>query len=118
MSELSRSEKILAEKTVCVLLVRGEAPDGASIYAYVGVRADKLKDFMQAQQQGTFYPEEFGVVIESGEGEPSAEVRARMERDYGFNHEGMMDIPDPDNAVEVAARLSKQANAKPDPLDS
>jgi hypothetical protein len=114
LSELSRSEKILAEKTVCVLLVRGEAPDGSPIYAYVGVRADKLEEFMQAQTLGTFYPEKYGVVIESGFGEPSAEVRLKMERDYGFNHEGMLDIPDADNAVRVAAQLSKQANNKLD----
>lgn len=112
MTELSRSEKILAEKTVCVLLVRGEAPDGTPIFAYVGVRADKLKEFMQAQERGTFYPEEYGVVIESGEGEPTPEVRLRMERDYGFDHAGMLDIDDADSAVGVAAKLSKQANDK------
>src|SRR6186713_82991 len=93
LNELSRSDKILAEKTVCVLLVRGEDPDGKPIYAYVGVRADKLQEFMEAQSKGLFYPEEHGVVIESGEGIPSLEVRARMEKDYGFNHEGMLDIP-------------------------
>lgn len=49
---------MLAEKTVCVLLVRGEDPDGAPIYAYVGVRADKLKEFMDAQNSGMFYPED------------------------------------------------------------
>lgn len=112
MSELSRSERILAEKTVCVLLVRGEAPDGSPLYAYVGVRADRLQEFMQAQHKGTFYPEEFGVVIASGAGEPDADTRLRMERDYGFNHEGMIDIPDSENAVRVAAELSKQANDK------
>ncbi len=111
MSELSRSEKILAEKTVCVLLVRGESPDGQPIYAYVGVRADKLQEFMQAQKSGTFYPEEFGAVIEAGVGEPSAEVRLKMERDYGFNHDAMLDIPDADNAVQVAAQLSKKAHS-------
>jgi hypothetical protein len=110
VSELSRSEKILAEKTVCVLLVRGEAPDGSAIYAYVGVRADRLQEFMQAQQHGTFYPEEFGVVIESGADEPSAEVRLKMERDYGFNHEAMLDIPDAGNATRIAAQLSKKAH--------
>lgn len=114
VSELSRSEKMLAEKTVCVLLVRGEDPDGGPIYAYMGVRADKLKEFMEAQQKGLFYPEEHGVIIESGQGEPSAEVRTRMERDYGFNHEGMLDIPDSENADRVAAQLSKKANNKPD----
>ena len=108
MRELSRSEKILAEKTVCVLLVRGEAPDGGCIFAYVGVRADKLQAFMAAQQSGTFYPEEFGVVIESGVGEPSDEVRLKMEREYGFNHSAMLDIPDAENAVDVAVQLSKQ----------
>ena len=116
MSDLSRSDKILAEKTVCVLLVRGEDPDGKPIYAYVGVRADKLQSFMEAQQHGMFYPEEYGVVIESGEGVPSPEVRARMERDYGFNHEGMLDIPDAENANRVAAELSRLAKHK-DKLD-
>jgi hypothetical protein len=105
---------MLAEKTVCVLLVRGEDPDGAPIYAYVGVRADKLKEFMEAQQNGLFYPEEHGVIIEAGVGEPTAEVRERMEREYGFDHAGMMDIPDADNATRVAAELSKKANDKDD----
>ena len=113
MTELSRSEKILAEKTVCVLLVRGESPSGAPIYAYVGVRADKLEEFMEAQNRGTFYPEEYGVIIESGEGEPTAEVRVRMEREYGFNHDAMLDIPDAVNALRIAADLSKKANLPP-----
>jgi len=114
VSELSRSEKILAEKTVCVLLVRGEDPEGKAIFAYVGVRADKLKPFMEAQASGLFYPEEFGVVVESGFGEPDAEVRARMEKDYGFNHDGMLDIPNPEQANKVAAELSLKAGSKPD----
>lgn len=112
MSDLSRSEKMLAEKTVCVLLVRGEDPDGQPIYAYVGVRADKLKEFMEAQQRGMFYPEEHGVIIEAGSGEPTPEVREKMEREYGFNHEGMLDIPDATNANAIAAELSKKANDK------
>ncbi len=112
MSELSRSDKILAEKTVCVLLVRGEDPDGQPIYAYVGVRADKLQAFMEAQNSGLFYPEEHGVVIESGTGVPDADVRARMERDYGFNHEGMLDIPNADQANSVASELSRLAKHK------
>ncbi len=112
MNDLTRSDKILAEKTVCVLLVRGEDPDGQPIYAYVGVRADKLQAFMEAQQNGLFYPEEHGVVIESGTGVPNDEVRARMEKDYGFNHEGMLDIPDSQNANQVASELSRRTRIK------
>ena len=112
VNDLSRSDKILAEKTVCVLLVRGEDPGGQPIFAYVGVRADKLQEFMDAQKKGLFYPEQYGVVIESGVGEPSAEVRAKMERDYAFNHEAMMDVPDAKDANRIAAELSRKANDK------
>ena len=113
MQELSRAEQILAEKTVCVLLVRGEAPGGTPIYAYVGVKADRLSDFMKAQLSGTFYPEEYGAVLASGEGEPTAEVRRQMEEEYGFDHSGMLDIPDADNAVRLAAEMSKRQGGEP-----
>lgn len=94
MSGLSFTERLNANRTVCVVLVRGSDDKGGRMYAYVGVRADAMDAFMRAQALGNFYPERFGVVIASGSGEPDDEVRARMERDYGFNHAGMVDIPD------------------------
>ena len=115
MTDLTRSEKILAEKTVCVLLVRGEDAEGQPIFAYVGVRADKLEEFMQAQQEGMFYPEEHGVIIESGTGEPSDEIKRKMEDEYGFNHEAMLDIPGADGANDVASKMLGMV--KPDNLN-
>ena len=105
MTDLSPSDKALAEKTVCVLLVRGENPDGNPIYAYVAVRADKLEAFMEAQNSGLFYPEDFGVIIEAGEGNPSDEIRKKMEEEYGFNHQLMIDIPDQKSAREITNSL-------------
>lgn len=109
MSRLSPAEQVIAEKTVCILLVRGENPDGSPIYAYVAVRADKLETFMEAQKNGMFYPEDYGVIIEAGEGEPSEEVRRKMETEYGFNHQMMMDIPDAGHAHDIASNLSEHA---------
>jgi hypothetical protein len=109
LSKLSASEQIIAEKTVCILLVRGENPEGKPIFAYVAVRADKLEPFMEAQKNGTFYPEDFGVIIESGEGEPSADVRKKMETEYGFNHQMMVDIPDANKAHEITTNLKPAA---------
>jgi hypothetical protein len=103
--KLSLDETIIAEKTVCVLLVRGENEEGASIYAYVAVRADRLQDFMAAQANGTFYPEDHGVIVEAGEGEPSDEVRQRMETEYGFDHERLIGIPDAAAAHQIAANI-------------
>lgn len=108
-NKLSRSEQMIAEKTVCILLVRGENPDGDAIYAYVAVRADKLEEFMEAQKSGLFYPQEYGVIIESGEGEPTPEIRQKMEKEYGFNHQGMVDIPSPEKAHEIATNLTPES---------
>ena len=105
MTESSPSQEEVTEKTVCILLVRGESPDGNGIYAYVAVRADKLEEFMAAQESGMFYPEDHGVIIESGEGEPSAEVRKKMEDEYGFNHEQMIDIPDKDAGKNISDNI-------------
>lgn len=117
MSKLTRTEQIIAEKTVCVLLIRGENPAGKKMYAYVAIRADKLESFMAAQKQGTFYPEDYGIILETGEGEPSEEVRQKMTKEYGFNHEGMLDIPDAEKAHELSSNLTSYAmasNHKPD----
>jgi hypothetical protein len=106
-NELTHSERFAAEKAVCILLVRGESPESTPIFAYVAVRADRLEEFMQAQSSGMFYPEDFGVIVESGEGEPSAEIREKMEREYGFNHSGMIDIPNASAATEITSEFAR-----------
>lgn len=113
MAKLTRTEQIIAEKTVCVLLVRGENPEGKKIYAYVAIRADKLEPFIEAQKKGTFYPEDFGIVIESGEGEPSEAIKQKMTKEYGFNHEAMLDIATPEKAHDITSNLSDYSSGAP-----
>ncbi|MBY0407042.1 MAG: hypothetical protein K2Q01_05070 [Rickettsiales bacterium] len=115
MTKLTRTEQIIAEKTVCVLLVRGESPDGKKIFAYLALRADKLESFMEAQKQGTFFPEDFGIVLEAGEGEPSDEIKHKMTQEYGFNHEAMLDLGNTtERAHEIASNLSSLATENSD----
>ena len=109
---------MIAEKTVCVLLVRGESPAGERIYAYLAVRADKLEQFMEAQTQGTFFPEDYGIIIASGTGEPNEEVRERMTREYGFNHEAMLDIASTEKAQNLTRNLSNYAATIRKPSDT
>ena len=106
MAKLTASEQIIAEKTVCILLIRGENPEGGKMYAYVAVRADKLEAFMEAQKSGTFFPEDYGMILESGENEPNDEVKTRMTQEYGFNHDAMMDIDDSKSAHTLASNIS------------
>jgi len=106
VSKLTKTEQIIAEKTVCILLVRGENPEGGKIYAYVAIRADKLEAFMEAQKEGTFYPEDYGIIVESGEGEPSDEVKQKMTKEYGFNHQAMIDIASTEKAHDISSNIS------------
>jgi hypothetical protein len=108
--ELARASST-AEQTVCILLVRGQDPDGAPIFAYVAVRADRLTEFMQAQQSGLFYPEDFGVIVESGRGEPSDTVRNKMTTEFGFNHEAMEDIQDAAQAQRFVETLEPEGES-------
>ena len=108
---LTRAEQIIAEKTVCMLLVKGESPEGTPIFAYVAVRADKLEEFMRAQESGLFYPDDYGVIVEAGEGLPSDEVRQRMEEEYGFNHQAMLDIPTSVTQEELSENMRELRQA-------
>lgn len=110
MTKLTRTEQIIAEKTVCVLLVRGESPEGKKIFAYLAIRADKLESFMEAQKAGTFFPEDYGIVLEAGEGEPSDDIKLKMTQEYGFNHEAMMDLGSPTEAHKLTSSLASYAD--------
>ncbi|MFO0820074.1 MAG: hypothetical protein U1A77_19145 [Pirellulales bacterium] len=94
MAKKSIAQRVIEEKTVCILLVRGESPEGRKVYSYVALRQNRLEEFMEAQRKGLFYPADFGMVIESGDGEPSDEVKERMTREYGFNHQSPLDLSD------------------------
>ncbi len=110
--KLTRSEQIVAEKTMCILLVRGRSVNDEPLYAYVAVRADKLKDFIAAQNSGNFRPEDHGVVIETGVGEPTPEVKAKMTKEYGFNHDTMVDIPDTGKAETLTTDILDKVKPK------
>jgi hypothetical protein len=93
MVELSRSEKVVADKTVCIVLVQGNGMNDEPIWAYVAVRLSDMEKFMNAQKLGNFDPEEFGVIVEAGAGaQPPAKITEKMETEYGFNHEKMLHL--------------------------
>ncbi len=81
-----------SSRTQMVMLVRGEDPSGAPIYAFVVVPADRLQEFMAAQRRGLFYPENFGEVVRSGSGEPAEAVYDEMQARYGFDRYNMIDL--------------------------
>lgn len=70
-----------------MILCRGVRADGSSFWAYMCIKPSNAKAFRDARSNGMMSLEDYGTVLEWGEGtDPSDEVKLRMERDFGMNH--------------------------------
>ncbi len=69
------------------VLTQGKLADGRDYWAYVEMSPAKFTSFQKAKTQGGFTMQDFGEVVEWGEGaEVPEEVRARMEAENGVRH--------------------------------
>ncbi len=68
------------------MLCRGKTETGKAFWAYMCIKPSMAKAFRDACQE-TFNLEDYGTIIEYGEGEIVPEqVQNRMERYYGVDH--------------------------------
>lgn len=89
------SEKEQLARTTVLVLVKARGEDGRRYYAYAAVAADKLPALARAQRSGkSYHLQEYGTVLEAGEGAPPPGAEQRMEEHYGFDHEKMITLSD------------------------
>lgn len=70
-----------------VLLVRGMGAGNQPFWAYMCIKPSMARAFKEARDKGVFNLEDYGTVLESGDGaDVPADVRSRMEKNYGVNH--------------------------------
>lgn len=70
-----------------MILCRGMGENGKACWAYMCIKPSMAKSFKDARERGAFDIEDYGTVIEYGEGaNPPDDVKRRMEREYGMNH--------------------------------
>lgn len=68
-----------------MLLCQGKRKNGHSYWAYVCIKPSRAKAFADARANGTLNLEDYGSIIEWGEGEdPPKEVRDRMRQQFGM----------------------------------
>lgn len=75
---------------LCTLMVlcRGVNDKGKPFWAYMCIKPSMAKAFKEARERGNVDLEDYGTVLETGEGtDVPPDVRGRMERDYGANHD-------------------------------
>lgn len=78
-------KRLAAEKRVNVYYVPGTDDQGHDTYAYVVVSSVLHDQFMEQLHQGKM--PDFAVVAHSGYGKPTAEIKAKMKKYYGFDHD-------------------------------
>jgi hypothetical protein len=97
MNRPSNVEKILLQKaetdTAIIVLLQGDGGDGKPAYVYLAVPTSKYIAFVEAYRAGRVALQDWGVVVESGYGEPSEAVKARMADEYDFKHDSPLIDP-------------------------
>ncbi len=70
-----------------MLLCYGTEENGQPFWVYMCIKPSMAKSFKDARDTGAFNLEDYGTILEKGFGmEVPTEIRQRMERDYGVNH--------------------------------
>ena len=67
-------------------------------HAYVAVRSDNMPAFQEAVTHGGFDPEDYGVVLEEGEGDASFFTKERMRMLYKCDPSSTLKVADFDSA--------------------
>jgi hypothetical protein len=84
----SLSEKELLKQSYGLFLIKGKVSNGDHFYMYVAVRMDRVELFKACLEKRDAAAiaklDECARILESGAGEPSAEVTARIEQEYGL----------------------------------
>jgi len=87
--------KLIAQKQLYLLLIKGNNEKGEREYYYIAVRGDDMLRLHQALRSAKdfgFEPLDYGMILEGGKGEPSVETKSRMEKEYGYNHQKSVPI--------------------------
>jgi len=76
-------KKLVREKAGNIFLVQG-LEYGELCYCYVLVDSNKVAGFAKLSAGDNVDISKFGKVIKSGYDEPTADIKAEMEQEYGF----------------------------------
>lgn len=76
-----------------IALVNGTDDNDDEVFHYVAIKEEKIEDYLTAVKLDSPYDlADYGIIIESGYGTPDSELKDKMQRLYGCNHDSMMKL--------------------------
>ena len=91
--------KLIKDATYCVNYLVYSNGKGKREYIYIASRHDQMLGLKAAIQQGNFIAEDFGMVLEHGEGEASDITKEKMKMLYNCDHENGLSVADFDETA-------------------
>ncbi len=64
--------------------------DGDEEFFYIAVRGSRMPSFKHALEEGGFFPEDYGFILEHGKGEASELLKEKMTLQYRCDHKNAM----------------------------
>ncbi len=83
---------LIDNKTYVVTYVVYLDSEGQKRYFYIAIRKDKMLGFQRAVLEGNFDAEDYGIILEEGEGEAPEAVKDRMKILYHCDHVQAADL--------------------------
>jgi hypothetical protein len=87
-------QNLIRDKIYCVNYIEYIGESDARKYFYIAVRQDEMVEFKEALKHGDFDADDFGIILEQGDGSAPEYVKDKMKMLYKCNHENAMDVKD------------------------
>lgn len=89
MASLTHIQKVRFENYNGIVLLKGETPLGAPIYAYVKADLHDVEEMTRAYKEGRYvdFSKYKGILKSDWGKEPTENVKKYMERTYNFVHQ-------------------------------
>ena len=71
-----------------------------------------MPEFKRALEEGGFFPEDFGYILEQGKGEASGLLKEKMALQYRCDHKNAIRLINRRKKIKDAAKKQKETTAK------
>lgn len=86
--------QLIKNATYCVNYLVYSNEKGKREFLYIASRKDQMSQLKEAIKRGNFIAEDYGIVLEHGDGEAPDIIKEKMKMLYNCNHEGSLSILD------------------------
>ncbi len=87
-------QDLIRDKVYCVNYIEYIGETNAQEYFYIAVRQDEMDKFKTALEHGNFEADDYGLILEQGNGSAPKIIREKMKLLYKCDHDSAINVSD------------------------